>query len=154
MALLFLCLLTGLGTSVSKCPMKVTAALKTDFGVQVIVMMTPILINRIHWRTYIIFTITNASTSLFSPDLVITAQANNTQALFVPAVYFFYPETSNISLEDIDKIFLPASMQGYASRHNSVTQHPDVKHADANGHGSVSSKGDDADHTEKADMNV
>ena len=27
--------------------------------VLVIVMMTPILINRIHWRTYIIFTITN-----------------------------------------------------------------------------------------------
>ena len=25
---------------------------------------------------------------------------------FVPVIYFFYPETSNISLEDIDRIFL------------------------------------------------
>ena len=28
------------------------------------------------------------------------------QFSFVPVVYFFYPETSNISLEDIDRIFL------------------------------------------------
>ncbi len=25
---------------------------------------------------------------------------------FVPIIYFFYPETSNISLEDIDRIFV------------------------------------------------
>lgn len=34
-------------------------------------MITPVLINRIDWATYIIFTITNAA--------------------FVPIVYFFYP---------------------------------------------------------------
>jgi hypothetical protein len=28
-----------------------------------------------------------------------------TNLLFVPTVYFFYPETSNIRLEDIDYIF-------------------------------------------------
>lgn len=61
----------------------------------------------------------------------------------MPAVYFFYPETSNISLEDIDKIFLPPDMQEYASRHNSVAQNVD---------GSVSSKGDDVDHAEKQDF--
>jgi hypothetical protein len=61
----------------------------------------------------------------------------------VPAVYFFYPETSNISLEDIDKIFLPADMQDYASRHNSLAQPVN---------GSVSSKGDDVDHAEKGDL--
>ena len=38
----------------------------------------------------------------------------------MPAVYFFYPETSNISLEGIDKIFLPPEMQDYAERHASV----------------------------------
>ncbi|KAF2162131.1 hypothetical protein M409DRAFT_69342 [Zasmidium cellare ATCC 36951] len=65
-----------------------------------IVMITPVLINRIDWRTYIIFTCTNAA--------------------FFPAIYFFYPETSNISLEDIDKLFLPPEMQDYAERHNSV----------------------------------
>ena len=61
----------------------------------------------------------------------------------MPAVYFFYPETSNISLEDIGKIFLPADMQDYASRHNSIAHHIE---------GSVSSKGDDVDHAEKADL--
>lgn len=46
--------------------------------------------------------------------------ANIHHAAFFPAIYFFYPETSNISLEDIDKLFLPAEMQDYAERHNSV----------------------------------
>lgn len=50
-----------------------------------IVMITPILINRLAWKAYLIFFITNL--------------------LFVPLVYFCYPETSNIGLEDIDKIF-------------------------------------------------
>lgn len=34
------------------------------------------------------------------------------QALFIPIIYFFYPETSNLSLEDIDLIFLPEEMGG------------------------------------------
>ncbi|KAJ6439838.1 Sugar transporter STL1 [Purpureocillium lavendulum] len=50
-----------------------------------IVMITPIIINRLQWKAYLIFTATNL--------------------LFVPTVYFFYPETSNIQLEDIDRIF-------------------------------------------------
>jgi hypothetical protein len=52
-----------------------------------IVMLTPVLINRIGWRTYIIFTLLLAS--------------------FVPIVYFCYPETSNLSLEEVDNLFLP-----------------------------------------------
>ena len=72
-----------------------------------------------------------------------SASPNPIQALFVPAVYFFYPETSNISLEDIDKLFLPPEMQDYASRHNSITQQAN---------GSLSSKGDDVDHAEKQDL--
>lgn len=80
-----------------------------------IVMITPVLIGRIHWKTYIIFTITNAC--------------------FVPIIYFFYPETSNISLEDIDKIFLPPEMQDYASRHNSIAQVVDhTKESDESDH--------------------
>jgi hypothetical protein len=31
---------------------------------------------------------------------------NVSQAAFVPIIYFFYPETSNISLEGVDQIFL------------------------------------------------
>ena len=42
-----------------------------------VVMMTPILIGRLEWKTYLIFMATNAS--------------------FVPIVYFLYPETSKIS---------------------------------------------------------
>lgn len=57
-------------------------------------MISPILINRIVWRTYLIFM------ALL--------------ALFCPIIYFFYPETSNLGLEDIDQIFLPTSMGGLA----------------------------------------
>ena len=66
-------------------------------------MITPVLINRIQWKTFLVW-----MALAFS---------------FVPVIYFFYPETSNISLEgeeypppaenyctnlflDIDKIFL------------------------------------------------
>ncbi|KAK5531053.1 hypothetical protein LTR25_008910 [Vermiconidia calcicola] len=51
-----------------------------------VVMITPVLIHRLGWKTYLIF-----MSLAFS---------------FVPVIYFFYPETSNISLEDIDRIFL------------------------------------------------
>ena len=48
-------------------------------------MITPVIINRLQWKAYLIFMATNL--------------------LFVPAFYFFYPETSNFGLEDIDYIF-------------------------------------------------
>lgn len=50
-----------------------------------VVMITPVIIHRLQWKAYLIFTVTNL--------------------LFVPLVYFYYPETSNIRLEDIDDIF-------------------------------------------------
>lgn len=50
-----------------------------------IVMITPVIINRLKWKAYLIFTITNL--------------------LFVPTFYFFYPETSNLRLEDVDHLF-------------------------------------------------
>lgn len=55
-------------------------------------MISPVLINRIGWRTYLIFMVL--------------------LALFIPIIYFYYPETSNLSLEDIDLIFLPKEMGG------------------------------------------
>jgi MFS family permease len=57
-----------------------------------IVMISPVLITRIGWCTYLIFMVL--------------------LALFIPVIYFFYPETSNLSLEDIDLIFLPTEMGG------------------------------------------
>ncbi|KAJ5465179.1 general substrate transporter [Penicillium daleae] len=50
-----------------------------------VVMITPVIINRIQWKAYLIFMITNF--------------------IFIPVVYFFYPETGNLRLEDIDLIF-------------------------------------------------
>lgn len=53
-----------------------------------ILMITPTLLARLDWKTYLIFMATNFA--------------------FVPIVYVFYPETSNISLEQIDKLFIDA----------------------------------------------
>lgn len=50
-----------------------------------IVMVTPIMISNIRWGTYLFFAVINA--------------------LFVPVIYFFYPETKKRSLEEIDLIF-------------------------------------------------
>lgn len=48
-------------------------------------MITPILLNRLAWKGYLIFMAMNF--------------------LFVPLVYFCYPETANLTLEEIDYIF-------------------------------------------------
>jgi len=48
-------------------------------------MITPILLNRLAWKGYLVFMVTNF--------------------LFVPLVYFCYPETANLTLEEIDYIF-------------------------------------------------
>ena len=50
-----------------------------------VVMITPVIINRLQWKAYLIFMATNLA--------------------FVPLFYFFYPETSNLRLEEIDYIF-------------------------------------------------
>ncbi|XHG01437.1 hypothetical protein AWENTII_004820 [Aspergillus wentii] len=50
-----------------------------------VVMITPVAFENIQYRTYIIFAVINA-------------------AIF-PVVYFFYPETSRRSLEEMDRIF-------------------------------------------------
>lgn len=48
-------------------------------------MITPIIINRLQWKAYLIFMCTNFA--------------------FVPLVYFCYPETANLTLEEIDYLF-------------------------------------------------
>jgi hypothetical protein len=50
-----------------------------------IVQITPISINNIGWRTYIIFAVLNA--------------------LWVPIIFLFFPETKGLELEDVDHLF-------------------------------------------------
>ncbi|KAF9872891.1 hypothetical protein CkaCkLH20_09754 [Colletotrichum karsti] len=50
-----------------------------------VAMITPVIITRLQWKAYLIFAATNA--------------------VFVPIVYFLYPETSNLRLEEVDLIF-------------------------------------------------
>ncbi|KAK3897240.1 sugar transporter STL1 [Staphylotrichum tortipilum] len=50
-----------------------------------IVMVTPIMVSNIKWGTYLFFAVVNA--------------------LFVPFIYLYYPETARRSLEEIDIIF-------------------------------------------------
>ncbi|KAK4152585.1 general substrate transporter [Chaetomidium leptoderma] len=50
-----------------------------------VVEITPVSIANIQWRTYIYFSVFNFC--------------------FIPLIYLFYPETQNLSLEQIDKLF-------------------------------------------------
>ncbi|KAJ5092826.1 hypothetical protein N7456_008687 [Penicillium angulare] len=50
-----------------------------------VVMITPTLIDNLAWKGYLIFMCLNL--------------------VFVPIVYFFYPETANLTLEEIDFLF-------------------------------------------------
>lgn len=75
-----------------------------------VVEIVPVSINSIGWKTYIYFAVFNAA--------------------FVPVVYFFYPETKNLSLEEIDRLFtgdkvlihLPASMRIPADDNTAVAK--------------------------------
>ena len=50
-----------------------------------VVEFTPSAIDNIGWQTYIIFAVFNI--------------------VFIPTVYFFFPETTNMRLEDVDYLF-------------------------------------------------
>ncbi|GFZ42316.1 hypothetical protein JCM24511_00030 [Saitozyma sp. JCM 24511] len=54
-----------------------------------VVMISPVLIARIKWGTYVLWTGTNLA--------------------FIPLIYFFIPETLNAALEDIDTLFETSS---------------------------------------------
>jgi hypothetical protein len=49
------------------------------------VQITPPAISNIGWRTYIVFAVLNA--------------------LWVPIIYLFFPETRGLELEDVDRLF-------------------------------------------------
>ncbi|GAB1193282.1 hypothetical protein APSETT444_002485 [Aspergillus pseudonomiae] len=58
-------------------------------------MIGPTLINDLAWKGYLIFMCFNL--------------------VFVPLLYFFYPETANLSLEEIDSLFMHKSPQSLDS---------------------------------------
>lgn len=71
-----------------------------------IVQVTPVAIENIGWKTYIIFAILNAT--------------------WVPIIYFFFPETKGMELEDVDKLFANASgieFAGYKGRDVATVEH-------------------------------
>lgn len=53
----------------------------TNYGFKI----TPVSISSIGWKTYCYFAVFNAA--------------------FLPLIYFWYPETSRLSLEQIDRLF-------------------------------------------------
>lgn len=54
-------------------------------GVYIVVSITPVGIDSIGWRFYIIFAVTNLC--------------------FIPIIWLFYPETAGLSLDEIDWMF-------------------------------------------------
>ncbi|KAJ5593981.1 uncharacterized protein N7459_000189 [Penicillium hispanicum] len=76
-------------TEINSLPMRTkgaAVATATDWITNfVIVEITPIGIQNIGWKFWIVWTVTNA--------------------VFLPILYFFYPETANRSLEDIDAYY-------------------------------------------------
>lgn len=57
-------------------------------------MITPVIITRLQWKAYLIFMCTNLA--------------------FIPLVYFCYPETSNLTLKEIDLLY---TQPGVHARH-------------------------------------
>ncbi|KAK5165291.1 uncharacterized protein LTR77_009389 [Saxophila tyrrhenica] len=58
----------------------------------VVVMITPSMISNLNWQTYLVFMCTNLA--------------------FIPLVFFCYPETSNLTLEEIDYLFIKDGKKG------------------------------------------
>lgn len=77
----------------------------------VVVMVTPVLINRVQWGTYLIFAVLNF--------------------VYVPILYSFYPELTNMTLEEVDDVFtadvspVKAAAQIQANRLQRLDNNPD-----------------------------
>ncbi|CAE7002644.1 hypothetical protein PTNB73_10297 [Pyrenophora teres f. teres] len=68
----------------------------------IIVQITPRAISNIGWKTYIIFAVLNG--------------------LWVPIIFFFFPETKGLELEDVDRLF-----SGEASRADLLDKESDAE---------------------------
>lgn len=89
-----------------------------------IVMITPVMIGSIGWGTYLFFAVLNA--------------------IFLPILYFFYPETSGRTLEEIDIIFAKGHDENISYVHAAEKLHKlsDAEiHAEARRYGLASDEG-------------
>ncbi|KAK9854854.1 hypothetical protein MYU51_003045 [Penicillium brevicompactum] len=85
-----------------------SAAIASAFNwlsVFAVVKLTPIAIQNINWRVFVIFAVLNF--------------------LWIPIVFFFYPETKGLELEDINLIFAKGGFTGgvFSSRGRPVVPH-------------------------------
>ncbi|RDA91867.1 hypothetical protein CP533_3658 [Ophiocordyceps camponoti-saundersi (nom. inval.)] len=77
-----------------------------------IVQMTPIAIENIGWRTYIIFAVFNAT--------------------WVPIIFFCFPETKGLELEEVDQLFAGDDFKGYPVPRKRLTEtFKDLRHLEA-----------------------
>lgn len=76
-----------------------------------IVQITPIAIENIGWRTYIIFAVLNAT--------------------WVPIIFFFFPETKGLELEDVDRLFAGEDMMDEAETKTGAASVVESRHEHA-----------------------
>ncbi|ORY69994.1 general substrate transporter [Pseudomassariella vexata] len=104
-----------LATTRTRSKMQAIASGWNWMAVFAVVKITPISFENIQWRTFIIFAVLNAA--------------------FIPMVYFFYPETKGLELEDIPLLFHKGGVTGgvFTSRGRTVTpgQHAQAIDIDA-----------------------
>ena len=72
-----------------------------------IVQITPIAIDNIGWKTYIIFAVLNS--------------------LWVPIIYLFFPETKGLQLEAVDRLFAGEDVLLSQNSHSQHSDHFDEK---------------------------
>ena len=66
-----------------------------------VVQITPVGIANIGWKYYIIYAIFNGLCFY----ILVASVIDPCLACFVPIIYFFYPETKGLELEDVDRLF-------------------------------------------------